>query len=729
MKQIVQNYGSGELLMVEVPDPADKKNMVRVENVASLVSLGTEKSIIDVAQKSLVGKALARPDWVKQVIDKIKTEGLKEAWRQSKARLDLPVPLGYSSAGVVTKVSVNDFNIGERIACTGAGYASHAETVLVPPNLCARIPDNVSFEEASYAALGGIAMEAVRLAKVEFGHKVALIGLGLLGQLALQILNAAGCHVLGVDISKEKCELAETHGIRKAIIAGQNNLVEAAMEFTAGEGMDSVIIFASSSSNQPIEQAAAIGRERGRIVAGGLIGLNIPRNLFFEKELEFCVSRAWGPGALNSDYEERNIKWPYAYARWTAQQNLMEFLNMISVGRIRLDHLTTHRFPFNDALQAYEMLLSGKEPAIGVVLEYPRKRASENPPVDVIYRNRDSHPGTGEKSVGIGFIGAGLFTRGTLAPAMKKMDDIRFVGVSSAKGLNAQNLMEQVGFSYCTSDYRKLLNDPDIDIVFVLTRHNSHAFFLCEALEHGKHVFVEKPLCIDLEQLKKIVDVYARSRQSTPAPIVMTGFNRRFSPAALTAGEFLGSDAGDCVIQMRCNAGAIPKDSWVHHPEEGGGRIIGEVCHFVDLAQYLTSSTPRSVFAACTEGGANTRDNLCITLKMENGAPVTITYASNGDKSFSREEVQIFSKGSVFVIDNFKNTIHVSNGKTRKKRAMEVDRGHKAQIVQTIDAIKTGKPSPIEMASLIATTLTTFAIETSLRTGQSVNIDFNSVSQ
>jgi predicted dehydrogenase/threonine dehydrogenase-like Zn-dependent dehydrogenase len=727
MKILALNYKTGELQFLEVPVPVRKGNTILVKTMASLVSIGTERAMIDIAKKSLLGKALARPDWVKQVIDKIKTEGFMEAWRQSQARLDTPVPLGYSCAGIVVEVDTNegDFRIGDRVACSGSGYASHAEFNVVPKNLCVKIPDNLSFEDASYVALGGIAMEAIRLAKIEFGYNVGVIGLGLLGQLAVQILKTAGCHVLGVDLLSEKCKLALVHGAEAVALVGKDNPVALAREFTKGEGLDAVIIFASTPSNEPLEQAAEMCRERGRIIACGLIGLNIPREIFYKKELDFAVSRAWGPGLYDPDYEERNLKYPFPYVRWTAKSNMEEFLKMLSSGNVKVEKLTTHKFPFEKALDAYNMVLSKKEETIGVVLTYGEKSKIKKEELKVLNNNLRGRKTKEKGIIGIGLIGAGLFAKGTLLPAMKKIERISLEGVATASGLSAQHIMEKFGFKYCTTDYHEILADENVDIVFILTRHNTHSKFICEALKAGKKVFVEKPLCINKEELKEIIETYYSLIDDSGFPFLMIGFNRRFAPTTQKCIDFIGQNRNSCVINIRCNAGYIPPDSWVHKKEEGGGRIIGEVCHFVDLVQAITNSFPKRVFAVATPDPKALNDNLTISLEMENGSVASIVYVSCGDKSFSRERVEVFSGGSVCIIDNFKNITFVSSGKKKIEKSLEVDRGHINELKLTIDAIRNGKPSPIEFKSIIATTITTFAIEKSIIIGQPIKIDLN----
>ena len=725
MKILAQNYKTGELQMLEVPIPSAKRGTLLVETKASLVSIGTEKAMIDVAKKSLLGKALARPDWVKQVIDKVKTEGIMEAWKQSMARLDTPVPLGYSCAGIVVEANTEegDFRVGDRVACAGSGYASHAEFNVVPSNLCVKIPHNVSFEDASYVALGGIAMEAVRLARPELGYRVGVIGLGLLGQLAVQILKAAGCHVFGVDISKEKCDLALESGAECVALIGKDDPLSLSKTFTSGEGLDAVIIFASTKNNEPLIQAAQMCREKGRIIAGGLIGLDIPRELFYEKELDFAVSRAWGPGMYDPDYEERNIKYPFPYVRWTAQRNMEEFLKMLSLGTVKVNYLTTHTFPFEKALKAYELILRGKEITIGVILKYPEKSMSKvsigKHHYQTLELKTNAKKLTTTDTIGVGLIGAGLYAKGTLLPALKRVKGISFEGVATASGLSGGHISNKFGFKYCTTDYRELLADPKIQLIFVLTRHNSHAKFVCDALKAGKAVFVEKPLCINKEELRQIIEIYS----SLTSPFLMVGFNRRFSPATKKCIDFIGQTRNSSVIQIRCNAGYIPPESWVHKKNEGGGRIIGEVCHFVDLAQAITGALPKRVFAACVDEPQGLRDNLAISIQMDNGSIANITYTSSGDKSFPRERVEVFSGGCVCVIDNFKDILLVSNEKKKKKRSLEVDRGQVEELKTTIEALKKGEPSPIDFRSLVATTVTTFAIEDSITTGKAIEID------
>jgi predicted dehydrogenase/threonine dehydrogenase-like Zn-dependent dehydrogenase len=680
--------------------------------------VGTEQAMIDVAKKSLLGKALARPDWVQQVLNKVRTEGLSEAYRQSMARLDTPIPLGYSSAGVVVEVGrgVKEFVTGDRVACAGFGYASHAELVSVPRNLCVQIPDGVSFEEASFVALGGIALEAVRMARPEIGHRVAIIGLGLLGQLAVQILKANSCRVLGVDLVTGKLDLARDLGADVIVNGATHDAIAAVREFSGGYGVDSVIIMASTKTNQPIEQAAEMARERGRVVATGLVGLSIPRKPFYEKEIEFVVSRAWGPGMYDVDYEERDVKYPLPYVRWTAQRNMSTFLDLVAAGRVNVEPLITHRFPFDEALDAYEMILTDSEPYVGVVLNYGE---TEQEPV----RRVDLKPGrrlTGTKSgaVGIGLIGGGLYARGILLPALRKVKGVRYVGIATTSGTSSRHVGHTFGFDYCTTDYRELLQDEDVQAVFILTRHGAHAHFACEALRAGKAVFVEKPLALDEDELKEVVRAWHEG-----SGFLMVGFNRRFAPMTRYVKKRLQGSTGPLVIHCRCNAGYLSPESWVHHPQQGGGRIIGEVCHFVDLIQALADGLPTEVYAAAAGGAAAClRDNIVVSLHMDNGSVGSIVYAAGGDKSFSREYVEVIGRGTVATIQDFKSASFTQSGRTSRKRGLGADWGHVSELETFFHHLRTGETQPVLIQDYVATTLTTFAIEESITTGESVRV-------
>jgi len=719
MKQVIQNYRTGELSLVDVPVPTLKPDGVLIKTRCSLVSAGTEKSMIDLANKSLLGKALARPDLVKKVIDKVKTEGLFEAYKQATNRLDDPVPLGYSCAGEVIEVgrNVKGFSIGDRVACSGSGFASHAEVNYVPQNLCVKIPDGVSYEEASFNMVGAIGLHALRCAKPTIGERIVVLGLGLIGLLTVQMLKANGCKVIGLDIDSKKCRLALELGADEAFVIGKQDVTNKVKSVTDGFGADAVIIFASTPSNDPIELSAELAREKGRIVAAGLVGLNIPRSIFYEKELELIVSRASGPGMYDANYEEKNIDYPISYVRWTAGRNAKVFLDLIADKKIDLSKIITHRFNIENALDAYALVTGKKKddkPHIGVVLQYNEPDLHKN--VIVL---KDKKYSSNEK-VTLGLIGGGLFAKTTVLPAIRKFKNVELVGIATATGKNCHHLAKKFGFDYCTTDYKELLNDDSINTIMVLTRHNSHSFFVQEALKHGKNVFTEKPLAINREQLMDIIKTLKNNEG-----LLMVGFNRRFAPTTQFIKDKIGKVNGGMVVNCRCNAGFIEHDSWVLDPEVGGGRIIGEVCHFIDLINYLTDSYPVKVYGETIEesGQFLAEDNLSITLKMANGSVGTITYVANGDKSFPRERVEVFYNNSVSVIDNFKTAVYSENGKVYKKRSFNVDRGHEKEFEMFFKAIKEGKPNPVQVNDYIYTTLATFAIERSIVEGKPVKVD------
>ena len=713
MKQVLQNYRTGELSVADVPVPVVRSGGLLVRNVNSLVSAGTERQMIDLAKKSLLGKARARPDLVKQVIDKVRNEGLKVAYQQAMSRLDTPLPLGYSSAGEVVDVGsgVEEFRPGDRVACSGVGYAAHAESIFAPKNMCARIPDEVSFESAAFAALGGIALHGVRSAELTLGESVVVIGLGLLGQIAFQILKASGCAVFGVDIDPEKVALARELGIDEGAVIGQDDVPAQVRTFTRGYGADAVIVMASASSNEPIELAAEVARERAHIVATGLIGLDVPRRMFYDKELDLRIPRAWGPGIHNEYYERRGESYPLSYVRWTSQRNMEQFLHLLSRGQVRLEEIITHRFPIEEAETAYAML-TGKadERYIGVLFTYGDR---EDTPVlgdtlsleDTRSDRRKGRKGKGE--VDLGVIGAGQFCRGTLLPIVKKLDFVNLKGVATASGLSSRDVGDRFGFEYCTSDYLKVLEDPDVDCVMIATRHDLHAPFAIEALKHGKDVFLEKPLALDISQLRELAEVYRGSERR-----LMVGFNRRFSPFSTKAKELLGHSTEPMIVHCRINAGFVAKDSWIQAPEEGGGRIVGEICHFVDLIQYFAGAMPTRVYAETISNQSETysaADNVIISMKLEGGSTASILYAANGDKSFPRERIEVFRDGSVCLIDNFRRMSFTKGGTRKRMKRANLDWGYRNELTLFFSCIKDGKELPVDFEEYVFATLTTFA--------------------
>ena len=700
-----------------------KRGYVLVRTTASLVSAGTERSMIDLARKSLLGKAMARPDLVKQVIAKAKAEGVLEAWRQAMGRLDAPVPLGYSSAGVVVDVGegIEAFSVGDRVACTGQGYAGHQEVAAVPANLCVPIGGNVEPESAAFVALGGIVLEAMRVAHVGLGDTVVVLGLGLLGQIAVQVLKSAGCHVIGMDVNPGRSEMALARGA-ESVASDYARLAAICHRATSGNGVDAVIILATADSNEPLDQAAELCREKGRIVATGQVGLEVPRRAFYDKELELVISRAWGPGVYDPAYTGKGVDYPIGYARWTAGRNMEEFLRLLASGSVRVDDLITHRFPLDRAQDAYHLILDGDEPYIGVVLTYPDERAA-SPVCRTVHLETEARPSpASKKELGVGVIGTGLFSRSTMLPALKTARGLRLRGVAASTGLNARHAAERFRFDYCATDYRELLRDSEVDLVFVLTRHGSHASMVAECLESGKHVFVEKPLALDREQLGRVEDAYRVSRAMDTPPALMVGFNRRYSAPARWLKDRFSECTEPMSVHYTVNAGPIPLDHWTYDPEEGGGRIVGEVCHFVDLVQFFTGSLPlRAHTETLSSEGYHPTDNVAITLKMADGGIASITYAAGGDKRYPKERIEVFGGGAVGVIDNFRAASFTYRGRTRNmKLRMGSDWGHAAEVRALSEALAGGRPLTATFEDHVATTMTTFAAQESLHLSRPV---------
>jgi len=728
MKQVVQNYKTGKLELADVPIPACPSGYVLVRNVNSLLSAGTEKSMLEMAKKSLAGKALARPDLAKQVIAKARADGVLEAYRQAMNRLDVPVPLGYSSSGVVVEVGseVKGIAKGDRVACTGSGFASHAEFIAVPRKLLTKIPDSVDFESAAFVALGGIALEAIRLAEVTLGMRVLIIGLGLLGQISVQLLRAGGCHVFGTDLVKERVQRAIDNGAADGCGFQQESLEDSIRAF-APEGVDAVLIMATTQSNQPLQVAANVTRERGCIVVAGRVGLEVPRSTFFEKELELKVSRAWGPGALDPGYVEVGTDYPIGYARWTAQRNIAEFLAQLEGEAVSVDHLVTHRFGIDRAVDAYELLLTGKEPYIGILIDYPtdnedstcsEKHLSVARTVR-LHVSADKHD-----TVTVGSIGAGLFAKSTFFPLLRHESHVQLRGVATTSGVSSQHAARKFGFEYSTTDYKEILQDSKVQLVTVLTPPGTHAKFVAESLMAGKNVYVEKPLAVNRDQLQSIVRAL-RSSQEMGSPILFVGFNRRFAPLARWVKCKFAQVEEPLAVHCTINAGKPSSARWLYDRQRGGGRIIAEVCHFVDLIQYFTGSIPARIHAETLSSQKyDASDNVMITLRMANGSIASITYVAGGDKAFPRERIEVFGGGAVGVIENFRNARFVQGGRNQKKQSwLSLDRGHSSEVGALIAAIRNGEVAPVAFQEYVATTLTTFAIEESLRKQSPIVVD------
>lgn len=702
MKQIVQNYRTGELAIRDVPDPVLRRGGVLVRTAFSLISAGTEKNTIRTAQSSLLGKARGRPDLVRQVFDTFKREGFRATYEKVTARLNQVKGLGYSSAGTVIEVGANapEFRVGDRVACAGGGYASHAEVNYVPRNLCVKVPQNVSLDVACYTTLGAIALQGIRQSAAVLGEAVAVIGLGLVGQLTVQLLKASGCTVLGIDIDPRACELARKSGADATTIV--QDAGSTCDSLTGGRGADKIIVTASSRSSDPLVLAAELARDRATIVVVGLVGMDVPRSLFYEKELELKLSRSYGPGRYDSQYEEKGADYPIGYVRWTENRNMAAFLQLASERKIDPALLTSHRFGVERAKDAYDLILAGSERCCGVLLEYPD---SERP------RAAGIHPVPKAKlpagKIGASFIGAGNFGRGVLLPILKRHPKVKLLGVAAGSGISAQNTAAQFGFEYAAAGVREIVDDPRTDVLFIATRHDSHAELASEALRAGKSVFVEKPLAIDESGLREIIAAHKQA-----GGLLMAGFNRRFSPVAIDLKSRLAALARPMTISYRINAGRLPPEHWTLNPEEGGGRIIGEVCHFVDFVQFLTGALP---VHACAERAARSvasegvDDSAVLMLSMSDGSVSSIVYAAAGDASIPKERIEVFCGGAYGLIDDFRDGRFVRNGSAEKLGGAIQDKGHAGEIDAFVQAIAEGGAGPIPFESMIATTLACLA--------------------
>jgi predicted dehydrogenase len=716
MRQLIQSYRTGEMKVEEVPPPVAQPGGVLVRTVRTLVSAGTEKMVVDLARKSLLQKARARPDLVRKVLHTARKQGVWNTLQKVQTKLDTPIPLGYSASGVVVEVgdAHTGFKPGDRVACGGAGYANHADYNFVPRNLVARIPEGVSMESACFATVGAIALQGVRQAQPTLGERVAVLGLGLIGQITVQLLRANGCQVLGFDPDPERAALALQLGCQRAV---SGDLEEAALRFSEGDGLDTVIVAASTPSATPLEQAGEITRLRGRVVVVGLVGMEIPRSLYYRKELDLRMSMSYGPGRYDADYEERGIDYPLPYVRWTEQRNLQAFLELLADGRLELMPLITHRFSIADALDAYGLVTAGQEPFLGVVLEYGADDEAVTRPERRVELSRQP---IDRERVGIGLIGAGSFGQTVLLPAIQASHLVEPIAITSGGGMTARRLGEQYGFRHASSEADDVLGDPAVDAVFILTRHHLHAELAVRALRAGKSVFTEKPLALTPEELEEI----AKAREEAAGPDVMVGFNRRFAPLVDEIRRHFADRSEPLAMQYRVNAGFLPADHWQHDPVEGGGRILGECCHFLDLMHSLAGARPVRVFAESIPGSGRFRadDNVSITVRFADGSTGCLLYTSMGDARLAKESLEVFGEGRVALLDDFRSLRILAGGQEKKSRSANQDKGFEVEVRGFLEAVKNGTPLPIPFEEAVATTRITLAALESLQSGGAIEL-------
>jgi predicted dehydrogenase/threonine dehydrogenase-like Zn-dependent dehydrogenase len=695
MKQILQSLKTGGTEVAEIPVPSVKRGQLLIQTSHTLVSAGTERMMVEFGKAGWIEKARQQPDKVRMVFDKIKTDGLQPTLEAVFNKLDQPLPLGYCNVGRIAEVAtgVVGFSAGERVISNG----KHAEVVTAPINLCAKIPDAVSDEEASFTVLGAIALQGIRLVQPTLGETIVVTGLGLIGLLTVQLLRAHGCRVLGLDFDQGKLALARQFGAEVVDLADGQDPVKAAALYSRGRGVDAVIVTAATKSSEPMHQAALMCRKRGRIVLVGVTGLELSRDDFFKKELTFQVSASYGPGRYDPNYEEKGQDYPVGFVRWTEQRNFEAVLDMMADGRLDVKPLITHRFAIEDAAKAYE-LVGGAGPALGILLQYPGIEIDSASRTVLLQVAGSSASATSGKA-GVSFVGSGNYATAVLIPAFKKAG-AQLRGVASSAGVSGVHAGRKFGFSETTTDTNTLFTDIATQAVVITTQHDSHARFVLQAIANRKHVFVEKPLCLTLLELAEIQAAHAAASQgSTSAPIVMVGFNRRFAPQVQKIKQLLNGVTGPKSFILTVNAGSIPADHWTQDLEAGGGRIIGEACHFIDLLRFL-AGTPIAGWQRM-EMESPTRDTVTLQLRFADGSIGTVHYFANGTKAFPKERLEVFAAGRVLQLDNFRKLTGFSWPGFGKMNLWRQDKGQKACARAFIDAIEGGGPAPIPLEEIL----------------------------
>lgn len=698
MQQILQNLKTGETELVDVPCPRERAGHCLIQSSCSLISVGTERMLVDFGKAGLIDKARQQPDKVRMVLDKMKTDGVLPTVEAVRAKLDQPIPLGYCNVGTVLdsggRGQGGGFQEGGRVVSNGY----HAEVVCVPHNLCAQIPENVTDKEAAFTVIGAIGLQGIRLAGPDLGESFVVTGLGLVGLMTVQLLLAQGCRVLGIDFDSRKCELAKSFGAEVVDLSRGEDPVAAAMSFSRGRGMDGVLVCASAKSSEPMHQAADMCRKRGRIVLVGVVGLELSRADFFEKELTFQVSCSYGPGRYDPLYEDKGQDYPVGYVRWTEQRNFEAVLDMMAAGRLNLNPLISHRFTLEKAVDAYKVLAEDRT-ALGILLEYPEKPLGELTSRTIQLSSSSPESSCQPQSPVVGFIGSGNYATRVLIPAFIE-SGAKLHSVASSGGVSGHHAGRKYGFKETTTDTELLINSADINTLVITTRHNSHARLTCDGLRAGKHIFVEKPLCMTLDELSEIQSIHAENQQSEiSSPILMVGFNRRFAPHIRKMHELLAAASGPKSFIMTVNAGDIPVDHWTQDLQVGGGRIIGEACHFIDLLRFLaghaiTESSVRKMDTA-------TGDTVSIQLGFADGSIGTVHYFANGSKDFSKERIEVFAGGRILQLDNFRTLKGYNWPGFKKMKLMRQDKGQKTCAAAFIKAITDGGTSPIAFEELM----------------------------
>lgn len=715
MKQLTQKLKDGRMLVLEVPVPQVQSGQVLVRNHYSLISAGTEGSTVSAARKSLVGKAKERPQQVKQVLDTLKSQGPVQTYRAVMKKLDSYSPLGYSSAGEVVRVAddVKGFSIGDLVAGAGTGYANHAEVVAVPVNLCVKLTPDANLKHAAYNTVAAIALQGIRQADLRLGESCAVIGLGLIGQLTCLMLRASGINIAGIDINPYVVEMARKHCVDAGFERSIPGIAEKIKDFSGGLGVDAVIITAGSSSLDPINFAGELARKKGRVVVVGAVPTGFDRDpYYYRKELELRMSCSYGPGRYDPQYEEKGIDYPAAYVRWTENRNMQAFQELLHSGKIDIDYLTTHEFPLEEAAAAYDLILKRSEPFLGIVLRYDIDKPLS---FEKIITGKVKAAG----KVSLAFVGAGSYAQGNLLPNIPKNDqDVVCKGVMTSSGTTSRRVAERFGFEFCTAAEKDIFQNNEINTIFIATRHDSHAAYVKKGLQAGKNVFVEKPLCLSVAELEQIEEILVS--KGPESPLLMLGYNRRFAPLARLLKEKMGGGAMSMIY--RINAGSIPPESWIQDPEIGGGRIIGEVCHFVDFLTFICGALPVRVYAAALPEPNNLQDVVNVSLEFANGSIGTISYFANGSKSLEKEYVEVYQAGTTGVLRNFKGLEIYGGGKPERKKLINQDKGQKLMVESFIKTVKDGGQVSIPLAEILAISRTTFKVLESLRSREALSV-------
>ncbi len=711
MKQIFQSLKDGKTTVQDMPSPYVSTGHMLIRSSTSLVSAGTERMLVDFGKANILQKARQQPDKVKLVVEKMVTNGVKPTLESVFAKLDEPIPLGYCNVGTVMQVGAGEsnFKVGDRLVSNG----KHAEIVRVPFNLCAKIPSNVSDEEAAFTVLGSIALQGIRLVAPTLGETIVVTGLGLVGLLTVQLLRAHGCRVIGIDFDETKCKLARDFGAEVVNLSNKEDPLKAAEIFSRGRGVDAVIITASTSSSQPVHEAAVMCRKRGRIVLVGVTGLDLSRADFYEKELTFQVSCSYGPGRYDPNYEEKGNDYPFGFVRWTEQRNLEAVLDMMASGALVLKPLISHTFDIEDANDAYNLII-GSQDSLGILLRYPN--SGENSASQTIKLDFDSKKeikNTNKFEVNTSFIGAGGYASSTLIPAFKKAK-VTFSSIASSAGVSGTSLGKKYGFKESTTDTKHLFTDKNTNTIVITTRHNSHANYVLEGIKAGKNIFVEKPLCITITELDEIEKAYSSvANDLTQKPIIMVGFNRRFSPQIKKMKQLLAPCKEQKSFVMTINAGSIPKDHWTQDISIGGGRIVGEACHFIDLLRFLSGSQIASWQQVCME--SDTNDTISISLKFVDGSIGVINYFSNGSSTVSKERVEVFVGNKILQLDNYRKLFGYGWHGFKKFNLWNQDKGQIDCVSEFVDAISENRGSPIAFDEILEVSRIAIEISESIK--------------